>query len=237
MPGSRPEIIGHRGAPRECTENTLPGFARALALGADAVELDVHATRDGTVVVHHDPVPHALGPDGAAERRPLAELTAREVAALRFADGSGVPTLDETLGLLGRDATAYVEIKGNGIAEAVLAVLARHATPAAVHSFDHRTVRQVSAARPSLRSGVLLSSYLLDPAAVMRGAGALDLWQEWSWIDAALVEAVRGVGGRVVAWTANEPAAVSALAALGVGAICTDVPDAARAALNRPPPR
>jgi glycerophosphoryl diester phosphodiesterase len=233
MPVPRPEIIGHRGAPRECIENTLPGFSRALVLGADAVELDVHATRDGTVVVHHDPVPRALRADGAAETRSIASLAASEVAALRFADGTGIPTLDEALGLLGRDATAYVEIKGSGIAGAVLAVLARHATPAAVHSFDHRTVRQVSAARPALRSGVLLSSYLLDPAAVMRGAGALDLWQEWSWIDAALVEAVRGAGGRVVAWTANDPAAIEALAAIGVGAICTDLPAVAGRALGR----
>ena len=49
-----PELIGHRGAPRERPENTIASFLRALDLGADAIELDVHATRDGVVVVHHD---------------------------------------------------------------------------------------------------------------------------------------------------------------------------------------
>jgi glycerophosphoryl diester phosphodiesterase len=230
-PRPTPEIVGHRGAPREHTENTLASFARAVALGADAVELDVHATRDGVVVVHHDPVPRARRADGSPEPRPIAELSAAEVAALRFSDGSAVPTLDELLALLGRRATAYVEVKGRGVEDAVLEVLARHPTPAAVHGFDHRAVRRAGAARPGLRTGVLLSSYLLDVAAVLRGAGARDLWQEWGWIDRPLVDAVHGAGGRVIAWTVNDPDAVRALAALGVDAICTDVPGEARAAL------
>ncbi|CAA9312721.1 MAG: Glycerophosphoryl diester phosphodiesterase [uncultured Gemmatimonadaceae bacterium] len=225
-----PEIVAHRGTPRERTENTLRSFARALELGADGVELDVHATRDGVAVVHHDPVPRAVRADGRAEPRPIAALTAREVAALRFPDGDGIPTLDALLDLLGARATAYVELKGRDCDAAVLATLARHPTPAAVHSFDHRAVRRVSAARPALRTGLLLSSYVLDAPALLRAAGARDLWQEWEWIDAALVDAVHAAGGRVVAWTANDPGAVASLARLGVDAICTDVPAVARAA-------
>ena len=48
-------LYAHRGAAAELPENTLPSFARALELGADALELDVHATKDGVVVVSHDP--------------------------------------------------------------------------------------------------------------------------------------------------------------------------------------
>ena len=225
-----PEIVAHRGAPRERTENTLPAFARALELGADAVELDVHATSDGVAVVHHDPVPRARRADGQAELRPIAALTAREVAALRFPDGAAIPTLDALLDLLGTRATAYVELKGRNCEAAVLAVLARHATAAAVHSFDHRAVRRVSAARPALRTGLLLTSYVLDAPALLRAAGARDLWQEWEWIDPPLVDAVQAAGGRVVAWTANDPASIAALARMGVDALCTDVPAVARAA-------
>ena len=231
-----PEIVAHRGAPRERTENTLASFARSLELGADAVELDVHATRDGVAVIHHDAVPGAVRADGRPEPRPIAAMLAREVAALRFPDGDGIPTLDALLDLLGARATAYVELKGRDCDAAVLATLARHATPAAVHSFDHRAVRRVSAARPALRTGLLLSSYVLDAPALLRAAGARDLWQEWPWIDAALVDAVHAAGGRVVAWTANDPAAVASLAALGVDAICTDVPAIARAAAGGGPP-
>lgn len=234
MPPSppHPEIVGHRGAPRERVENTLPGFARALELGVDGVELDVHATHDGRVVVHHDFVPCARRTDGSREPRTIAALSAAEVAALRFPDGSAIPTLEAVLGLLAGRATAYVEIKGEEIEAAVLEVLACHSTAAAVHSFDHRAVRRVSYARPDLRRGLLLSSYVLDAPAMLRAAGALDLWQEWRWIDQPLVDGVHAIGGRVVAWTANDPAAIRALAAMGVDSICTDVPAVARDALG-----
>ena len=228
---SRPEIVGHRGAPRELVENTLPAFARALALGADAVELDTHATRDDVVVVHHDFVPRARTAEGDPEPRPIAELTAAELRLLRFPDGSTIPTLDEVLDLLGTDATAYVELKGRAVDAPVLDVLARHRTRAAVHSFDHRAVRRALAARPGLRGGLLLSSYVLDAAALLRAAGALDLWQEWEWVDPELVAGVHAVGGRVVAWTVNEPAALRALREMGVDALCTDLPGVARDAL------
>lgn len=228
-----PEIVGHRGAPREHMENTLSGFARAIALGAAGVELDVHATRDGVVVVHHDPVPRARRPDQSVETRPIAELLAAEVATLRHADGSAIPTLDEVLQLLGARATAYVELKGRDVEAAALAALARHpTTPAAVHSFDHRAVWRAGQRAPRVRRGVLLASYLVDAPAALAAAGALDLWQEWEWIDPPLVAAVHAMGGRVVAWTANEPGAVRALAAMGVDAICTDVPGAVRDALG-----
>ncbi len=53
---ARPWIIGHRGSPRDHRENTLPSFLRAFDVGAEAIELDVHGTADGAVVIHHDAV-------------------------------------------------------------------------------------------------------------------------------------------------------------------------------------
>jgi glycerophosphoryl diester phosphodiesterase len=61
---SIPAIIGHRGAPRDHPENTLAAFLRALELGATGVELDVHVTGDGVVVVHHDFAVAAVGTSG-----------------------------------------------------------------------------------------------------------------------------------------------------------------------------
>ena len=66
MARARPMLIGHRGAPRERPENTLPSFLRALELQADGIELDVHCTSDRVVVVHHDEIPRATPPSGRA---------------------------------------------------------------------------------------------------------------------------------------------------------------------------
>lgn len=231
-----PEIIAHRGASRERRENTLPAFERALDLGADGIELDVHGTADGTVVVHHDAV---LGPTaGGLAGAPIASTTVTDLRRAADAADVGVPTLADVLGLVGDRAVVYVEIKGVGIERQVVdAIAAVPAARCAIHSFDHRIVRRVrellaSDARPTLPTGVLMVSRPVDPVAAMRAAGARDLWQHWELLDEDLVRAVHAAAGRVVAWTVNDAAAARAFAAMGVDGICTDVPDLVRAAIG-----
>lgn len=232
MPAA-PEIIAHRGLPREHPENSLPGFAAALALGVQGIELDVHLTADGVPVVHHDP---ALGrpavPDAPLAGRPIAALTLGELRAHRLAEGVGVPTLDEVFDLVAGRAIVYVEVKAPAAEGVVAARLAGCESWTAVHAFDHRVPWRARAHLPSLPVGVLSISYLLDNVAPMRGVGARDLWQHWAMIDAELVAAVHESGGRVIAWTANDPAAIDALCELRVDGICTDVPAVAMAVLD-----
>jgi len=216
------EIIAHRGTPREFPENTVLGFLRALELGADGVELDVHGTGDGVAVVHHDPVLGAgHGRPGAAIR----QMTYAEVRGYPLADGTAVPTLVEVLLAIGGRATVYVETKAHDIERSVVACIAQAGATGwcAIHSFDHRASRHVRAIAPSMPTGILVSSYLIDPARALRAAGARDYWQQWEEIDDALVLAVHEAGGRVVAWTVNDSQQGARLAALGVDALCTDV--------------
>lgn len=218
------EVIAHRGMPRQAPENTLAGFALAIEAGVDGIELDVHATRDGTVVVHHDP--RLWQPESATGRMgpAIATLTLDELR-LATPGASAVPTLDETLALVRGRAVVYVEVKAPRIEDAVVGCIARHQTPAAVHSFDHRVSLRVRELAPHLYTGILSASYLLEPERALRAAAARDYWQWWEMIDAPLVTRVHDAGGRVVAWTVNAPHAVERLAALGVDAICTDIPD------------
>jgi glycerophosphoryl diester phosphodiesterase len=204
------EIIAHRGAPRQHAENTLPGFRQALAWGVDGIELDVWRTRDGVVVVHHDPA--------ARGQPPISTLPANALVP-------EIPTLAAVLAAVAGRATVYVEIKQGGIEDDVLAVIAGSATPCAVHAFDHRVAARVTSRQAGVPTGVLVSSYLIDPAAALRAAGARDWWQAWEFIDRPLVERIHDAGGRVIAWTVNDPLAARALDAIGVDGICTDVAD------------
>ena len=217
-----PELIAHRGASRECRENTLPAFARALELGADGIELDVHASSDGVVVVHHDFVPRAEPPTPKLAGRAIAELTARELRGFRFADGSGIPELREVIDLVGDGAVLYVEQKGRGIEHAVLECLAHGSGRYAMHSFDHAAMKRTRSVSPDMEVGILLSSYLIEPDQALRAAGARDYWQSLEFTDAALVERVHAAGGRVIVWTVNRAEDAASLAALGVDGICTD---------------
>ena len=222
MGNNNPALIGHRGAPREHPENTLPGFARALELGASGIELDVHATRDGVVVVHHDPVPRATTTEAHLARRPIAELTFEELATFSVAPGVPIPRLSDVLELVGDAAMVYVELKGKSIERQAIEVIRRSIARCAVHSFDHAAIVRAQQIAPDIRRGLLFSRRPSDPAAALKAAGAADAWPEWPLVDQPFVDSVRRVGGSIIAWTVNDAGTARHLASMGVDGICTD---------------
>jgi glycerophosphoryl diester phosphodiesterase len=219
---SHPAVIAHRGASREAPENTLAAFARALYLGADGIELDVHKTIDGAVVVHHDPVPRPSGADPTLSWRPIGALTLAEVRSLRISGSIGIPTLSEVLEIVGDRLTVYCELKGAGVVDVAAPILAKHRGPCAMHSFDHRAVRRAAELAPDVPRGILVASRLVDTAHALAAAHASTLWPLREFVDADLVAEVRAAHGQIVAWTANDPFEIQRLATLGVDAICTD---------------
>ena len=227
-----PEIIAHRGAPREALENTLPAFQAAMDQGADGIELDVHVTRDGVVVVHHDStLPIDTGGGGSLRR--IADLLYREVLECPLAGGASMPTLDAALQLIGTRANVYVEVKSAGIERPLVECLARHPdSRVAVHAFDHRIPVAVRALRADIAIGVLSASYPLDIPGFIEKAQAQAFWQQAELIDRALVIAAHALGARLVAWTENDDVHARALIAMGVDALCTDTPGQLRAALG-----
>jgi len=220
--------ISHRGLHSSVPENSFSAFRLAMAAGAEAIELDVHASRDGTVYVHHDADVVVPGGDDQPARLPIAQLDSKAISSLCLAGDHVIPTLDDVLAEVAANAGLYIEIKATGIEAAVARCLRRHPSSiddCAVHSFDHRTVRAMIQLVPSVRTGVLQASYPIDSCEMMRAAGAQDLWQRFDFIDSALVTNVRACGGRVIAWTVNDPAEWRRLSEMGVFGICTDKVD------------
>ena len=218
-PQRRVQRIGHRGAPREFPENSLPAFTRAIELGADAVELDVHVTADGIPVVHHDP--DVASPRGRT-KNPLASMTWDDVARVELAPGVFVPSLEQVLALAANKATVYVELKGRHVEESAIAAIRKSVAQCAVHSFDHNAIVRAAEIAPELRRGILFDAYPVDVGRSMRNASALDVWPQWELIDRPLVERVHGEGGRVIAWTVNTVESAERLVALGVDGLCGD---------------
>jgi glycerophosphoryl diester phosphodiesterase len=223
----RPSVIAHRGASGYEYENSRAAFRRAVMLDADGIELDVHATRDGGIVVHHDAEIPGAGP--------IAQLSLAEARKTRIRNGEPLPLLAEILGLVG-ERDVWVEIKSLPAAhdQQLLDVLSSGPAPAryAIHSFDHRIVDRLGEARPSLRRGILLSAYLKDPVAVMRAVGATALWQEWQLVDQDLVNQIHASGGELIAWTVNELGDLDRMVRLGVDGLCGNYPDRIRVAIS-----
>jgi glycerophosphoryl diester phosphodiesterase len=195
-------------------------------LDADGVELDIHATRDGGIVVHHDPEIPGVGP--------IAQLSLAEAREVMLRNGETVPVLSEILELV-RDRDVWVEVKTlpHCYDDKLLAILDQGPTPEryAIHSFDHRIVYRLGKERPTLRTGILLTAYLRDAVAVMRSVGANTLWQEWQQVDQELVTQVHEAGGSVIAWTVNEIGDLDRMVRLGVDGLCGNYPDRIRVAI------
>src|SRR5258705_1971976 len=182
--------------PHLARENTLPSFALALDAGADGLELDVHATRDGVVVIHHDP---ALR-DGTL----IAETTFGELRRHEAAPGVAVPTLAELCEQVAGRAELCVEVKGAAIEQLVLDVLAGYHRPLARHSFDHALIQRIRALDSRVRLGILFEHGVSDVARQMEVIGATDVWPQWKLVDPALVSTVHAAEGRVIPWTVND---------------------------------
>ena len=231
--GARPMLIGHRGAPRERPENTLPSFLRALELQADGIELDVHCTKDRVVVVHHDEIPRATPPSGRLAGKRIDALTFDELQGFSVRGLALISTLAEALAVIKGRADVFIELKGSCIEREVVDVVRASIAPArcVVHSFDHAQIARARALAPEIRGGILFDRPVIDPAAAMRASDALDVWPSREHVTAALVREVHDAGGRVFPWTVNDGTQAVALAALGVDGLCTDFLPVLRAAL------
>jgi glycerophosphoryl diester phosphodiesterase len=199
--------------PRLARENTLASFALALDAGAGGIELDVHATADGVVVVHHDPA--------LANAAVISELSHRQLLGETW-EASQIPTLRDVCELVRGRAELFVEIKGDGIERLVTAVLAGYDGACAIHSFDHALIQRLARGGTSHRLGILCEETDADPLAIMASHGALDLWPHHPLVTRVLVDDVHSIGGRVIPWTVNELSDALRLSALRVDGICTD---------------
>jgi glycerophosphoryl diester phosphodiesterase len=220
-------VIAHRGASFDERENTVPAFERAIAMGADYIELDVQASADGALVVFHDARLERLtplsGPLGARRAAELAEV--------------GIPTLEEVLEVTRGRIGTMAEVKGThgGRRHDVAARTARLLGEGDVLlSFAPRALRDARAARPGLR---LLQH--VGPRAPIRAA-APHAWGV-GFSDRRLTARGLGAAARhdlvATVYTVNEPDRIRELASLGVGGVFTDRPDVALAALGRSPAR
>lgn len=226
MPQATPvlEVIAHRGLRDRYPENTVPAFRAAVDEGVDAIELDVHGTRDGVIVVHHD---HLLPRDSPSPLagRAICAIDAAELAGFELVPGICLPTLEEVLQAIAPPVRLYIEIKAANVEETIAALLAGLPTGAercAVHSFDHRIVRRFGSLAPAIPTGVLQVGYPVNTASVLAAANARDLWQACEFVDQQLVSNIHSAGGRVIAWTCDDPDEWERLLELGVDGICTD---------------
>lgn len=215
-------IYAHRGASATEPENTLRAFRRAIELGVDGIEFDVHATAERVPVVIHDRnVARTTRGQGNID-----ELSLDNVLDLDAGRGERVPTLHDVLALVGDRARLDVEVKQGGIEREVLATLARCPDARwAISSFDWNVLRAIRAISAEAELW-LLSSFVSDAlfaTAKELNASAVSLFAAAYTAESAARLAAAGLG--VVVWTVNNVAGAVRCRDLGAVGLCTDDPE------------
>jgi glycerophosphoryl diester phosphodiesterase len=239
-----PAIFAHRGARLVAPENTLPAFAAALEMGADGIELDIHATRDGKLAVIHDfTLEHTTNGVGRVADHTMNELVRLDAGSHFHPGFAGVPipTLEEALDLVGNRCTLNIEIKSDagmgGDAPEPLVDLLRWRNlhdRVIVSSFNVMSLFHMRWLDDKVRLGLLfyepLPRFVREPwlLPLIRPEA---LHPHYSLVDEPFMAWARQQGFAVNVWTVNEIDEARRLAALGVDAIITDAPDVIRAGL------
>ncbi|MBI4737847.1 MAG: glycerophosphodiester phosphodiesterase [candidate division NC10 bacterium] len=243
------EVHAHRGGAGLAPENTLAAFRNGMALGADALEMDLHVTRDGEVVVIHDETLERTA-DGQGN---VADLTLEELkgwdAGAKFApgfQGERVPTLREVIALVKAAGNTRIRMdlelkyhpdrpgKPEDFEQRVLEIVRETGFVLRVNviSFHHPSLSKVKALEPRIRTGLLAGGRQAppDPVALVRQYQADYYSPSFRHVTAEAVAALHQAGIPIVPWTVNEGAEMRRLMGLGIGTlagdgIATDYPD------------
>jgi len=237
----RPLNFAHRGASHEAPANTLAAFLLAVDLGADGIELDVHLSKDGHVVVIHDfDLAATTHGQGLVRDKTLAEL--KELDAGSWFDpvfaGQCIPTLQEVIDAVGHRLLLNIELKtrgwgDGGLAARVVQIVEQNGLVDRVilSSFNPLAVWRAKRRNPQIATGLL---YAEDMPLFLRRA-----WSRWLLRPTALHPHCVMVNShyvwwanrqsyRVTVWTVDDPGDMRRLMRQGVDIIITNRPDLLR---------
>ena len=245
-PSPRPLIGAHRGASEEAPENTLAAFDLAVEEGAELIELDVHPSADGHLVVHHDfDLLRTAGSAVRVEDLDLSALQRLDIGAWKGPRyrGEHIPTLDTVLARYGQRVFLNVEIKVDTVSYAGIEDLVANAIAAyglservVVSTFDLETFLRLRRRNAAIRTSLLFEPPPAVPAAVSQNEslavaltfaarhGAVGLHSDYTAITRDVVDRATALGLGVLAWTVDDEREMARLAGLGVEAILSNRP-------------
>ena len=236
-------IYGHRGAKGEAPENTLASFQQCLSHGVRRCELDLHLSKDGELMVIHDPtLKRTTGRRGKVVEHDAEELTRYD--ARRGGPGwkqpCPVPRLSELFEKCDFEHW-QLEVKSASRVRAARSVLAIRELAERYGLMDRITVtsgsrevlRALKRLTPELSSGLVAEYAWLDPLKVAKQYDCEFLALKWTLCTPERIAKARAQGLHVSVWTVNEPALMRRLVDFGVDSLITDFPGLAVNTLRR----
>lgn len=220
--------IGHRGAKGYAPENTLLSFQKAIEMGVDGIELDVHLSADGQIIVIHDAtIDRTTNGQGVVN-----SLSLRELKGFRIENEHEIPTLIEVFNLVNKRCFINIELKGKGTALPVLALIEKYVSKKnwqyhhfLISSFDWVSLLDIHLAKPTIPLGVL-TEYDIDLAfAFAKHIQAQSIHSYFHLLSKEKTAKIREEGFRILAWTVNETEDIQKIKSFHINGIITDYPD------------
>ncbi|MGW7695679.1 glycerophosphodiester phosphodiesterase [Streptomyces asiaticus] len=218
--------IGHRGVMGVEPENTLRSFVRAEHEGMDVIELDLHLSKDGALVVMHDAHVDRTT-DG---KGPISDFTLAELRGLDAGEGERIPVFEEVVDAV--EAPLQAEIKDTAAARALAEVLTRRDLLDRVDilSFHDEALAEIRTLLPTARTALVASRYGLDVIDRAHAVGAGMLVLNIRRLALELVEKAHADDLKVIGWTVNTPDHLKLVRGLRLDGATTDFPEIRRAA-------
>ena len=220
--------IGHRGAKGYEPENTLAAFQKAIDLGCDGIELDVHLSADNEIIVIHDEtIDRTSNGKGFVKQMTLSELK-----KFRIDEKHEIPTLEEVFKLINHKISINIELKSFKAAEKVVELIEKYVQERkweyndfVVSSFDRNALQQVRFLNDKIQIGVLTATDLDLAFAFAKLIKAKTINPYFQLLNEENITKIHEQGLEIHTWTVNEIEDINQMKILKVDAIISDFPD------------
>lgn len=214
--------IGHRGARGHKPENTLISFQKAIELKVDGIELDIHLSLDGEIMVIHDETIDRTT-NGKGFVKNFASLQLKEL---------GIPTLIEVFNLIDKKCFINIELKGIGTVKPVFELITHYILDKnwncddfLVSSFDWKMLEEVRFLNPKIRIGVLTEEAIAEALVFAKKIKAFSINPNYRFLTKENVALMQENGFEVFSWTVNSNEDIQKVKSFNVNGIISDFPD------------
>lgn len=236
-------ILAHRGASKIAPENTESAFRKALEIGVDGIELDVHLTKDKKLVVIHDErvdrTTKGIGYVKDLTLKEIKKLDAGSYFSPQFV-GEKILTLEETLAIIKDCKLINIEIKNNiikydGIEEIIIDKIRKSKLTNKIicSSFNHYSIYRIKKIAPDIKTGLLYGSCIYQPWVYAKRIGVNAIHPYYHSISSDIVKLCHDNKIKVNVWTVDDREIIFKMIKNQVDAIITNLPDMALGILNR----
>ncbi|WP_395045212.1 glycerophosphodiester phosphodiesterase [Flavobacterium sp.] len=214
--------IGHRGAKGYVAENTLASFEKALDLKVDGIELDVHLSSDGKVMVIHDETIDKT----TSKKGYVNDFTSSELNKLN------IPTLEKVFDLIDKKCFVNIEIKDNKATKFVVELIQKYITEKnwnknlfQISSFEWTILKDISKVKPKLQLGILTEYSVEEALLFAKKIKAHSINPYFKLLNVGNVKLIHENGFKIFPWTVNSSEDITFVKSLNVDGIISDFPD------------